>query len=56
MRQGRPKHRWKDTLEADLKWCGLQRKDKQDRERWKGLVEKGIYQKPATRKDKGSER
>jgi len=54
--RGRPKHRWNDTIEADMRVCGLKREDTQDRGRWKSLVELAIRQKPATRKDRSGER
>ena len=49
-KRGRPKQIWKDTIEKDLKWCGLNQLDTEDRVQWKNLVEVGIRQKPATQK------
>ena len=47
--RGRPKQRWSDTINADLRWLDLDRSDASDRVRWKSLVELGVRQKPATR-------
>ena len=38
----RPKQKWKDTIEKNLKWCGLNQVDTEDRIEWKNLVEVGI--------------
>jgi len=37
-RTGRPKQRWRDTINADLRWLDLGKEDVKDRERWRGLV------------------
>ena len=47
--RGRPKQRWSDTINADLRWLDLDSSDVEDRSRWRSLVELGIKQKPATR-------
>ena len=49
--RGRPKHRWKDTIKADMKMWKLETKDTDDRERWRALIELGAMQKPVTRKE-----
>ena len=54
--RGRPKQRWSDTINADLRWLDLDRSDASDRVRWKSLVELGVRQKPATRSGHGGER
>ena len=54
--RGRPKQRWSDTINADLRWLGLERGDTSDRIRWRSLVELGVRQKPATRSGHGGER
>lgn len=54
--RGRPKQRWCDTINADLRWLDLDRDDTSDRARWKSLVELGVRQKPATRSGHGGER
>ena len=52
----RPKQRWKDTIKKDLKWCGLNQVDTEDRVQWKNLVEVATRQRHATRKDDSGER
>ena len=47
--RGRPKQRWCDTVNSDLRWLDLDGSDAQDRMRWRSLVELGIKQKAATR-------
>ena len=47
--RGRPKQRWSDTVNSDLRWLGLENEDPGDRMRWRSLVEWKIGQKPATR-------
>ena len=47
-KRGRPKQRWKDTIEKDLECCGLNQVDTEDRVKQKNLVEVGIQQRPAT--------
>lgn len=46
----RPKQRWSDTIDADLKRLGLNRSDTAYRIR--GLAELGVRQKPAERKQR----
>ena len=46
--RGRPKQRWSDTVNSDLRWLGLENEDPGDRMRWRSLVEWKIGQKPAT--------
>jgi len=46
---GRTKQRWCDIINSDLRWLDLDGADAEDRVRWRGLVELGIEQKPATR-------
>jgi hypothetical protein len=50
-RRGRPKHRWKDTINADMKMWQLKTSDTDDRARWQTLIELGAKQKPVTRKE-----
>jgi len=50
--RGRPKHRWKDTVNADMKLWSLETEDAEDRDRWRSLMELGALQQPVTRKDK----
>jgi len=47
--RGRPKQRWCDTINSDLRWLDLDRADAENLVRWRCLVELGIKQKPATR-------
>ena len=54
--RGRPKQRWYDTVKADLRELNLGREDTENRARWKGLVELGVRQKPATRSGHGGVR
>jgi hypothetical protein len=49
--RGRPKHRWKDTINADMKMWKLDTDDTKDRTRWRSLIELGAKQKPVTHKD-----
>ena len=49
--RGRPKHRWRDTINADMKMWELEEKDTDDRIRWRSLIELGALQKPVTRKE-----
>ena len=46
-KSGRSKQRYKETIEKDLKWCGLDQVDKEDRVQWKNLVAVEIQQRPA---------
>ena len=39
--RGRPKQRWSDTINADLRWLDLDSSDVEDRSRWRSLVELG---------------
>ena len=55
-KRGRLKQRWKDIIEKDLKWYGLNRVDTKDRVQRKNLVEVRIRQRPVTRKDHSRER
>ena len=34
---GRPKQRWSDTINADLRWLDLERGDTSDRIRWRSM-------------------
>ena len=43
-KRGRPKQRWRDTIQSDLKKYGLNRSDVDDRERWHSLIEFGSLQ------------
>ena len=54
--RGRPKQRWNDTINADLRWLDLDRSDESDRVRRKSLVELGVRRKPATQSGHGGER
>ena len=54
-KRGRPKQRWKNAIKKDIKCCGLNQVDK-DQVQWKNLVEVGIQQRLATRKDHSRER
>ena len=54
--QGRPKHRWKDTIKKDLQSCSLSEDDAQDRIRWRGLIELGLRQAPATHSGESRDR
>ena len=54
--RGRPKQRWNDTVNADLRWLDLEREDTEDRSRWRSLVELRISQKPTTRSGNSGER
>ena len=47
--RGRPKQRWSDTINADLRWLDLDSSDVEDQSRWRSLVELGIKQKPVIR-------
>ena len=49
--KGRPKHRWRDTIKADMKMWNMGEEDTDDRIRWRSLIELGAQQKPVTRKD-----
>ena len=40
------RERDKETIEKDLKWCGLDQVDKEDRVQWKNLVAVEIRQRP----------
>ena len=44
----RPKHRWKDTVNAELKLWSLETEDTEERVRWRSLTELGALQKPVT--------
>ncbi|CAM4652875.1 unnamed protein product [Leuciscus chuanchicus] len=54
-KRGRPNLCWKDTIKTVMEWCGLEKEDTDDRDRWRCLVEMKIRQKPATRKDRSGE-
>ena len=43
-KRGRPKQRWRDTIQSDLKKYGLNRSDVDDRVRWHSLIELGSLQ------------
>ena len=49
--KGRPKHRWRDTIKADMKMWNREEEDTDDRIRWRSLIELGAQQQPVTRKD-----
>ena len=55
-KKGRLKHRWRDTINPDLKLFDLNKEDTHDCVRWECLIELGLQQKPATRKDSCGER
>jgi len=40
-KRGRPKRRWMDTINDDMKRCSLTREDTDDRVRWSSLIELG---------------
>lgn len=46
--RGRTKNHWKDSIKTDMEWCGLEKEDTDDRDRWRCLVEMKIRQKPVT--------
>ena len=55
-KRGRPKHRWSDTIKKDLHSCDLREEDAQHRSRWRGLIELGLRQAPATRTGQSGDR
>ena len=40
--RGRPKQRWCDMINSDLRWLDLDGADTEDRVRWRCLVELGM--------------
>ena len=43
-KRGRPKQRWTDIIQPDLKKYGLNRSDRDNRVRWHSLIELGSLQ------------
>ena len=43
-KRGRPKRRWMDTINADLKRWGLESEDVNDRDRWQASIQLGSLQ------------
>ena len=43
-KRGRPKQRWRDTIQSDLKKYGLNRSDIDNRIQWHSLIELGSLQ------------